>query len=103
MLYDDAILKSIPLVFVTDEKKEVQQTVQSMVKKGNTDIGLTLKEAVNMLSQETQEQNIIVLFSDGETDLKAIKTGRTMQNSYVDEALLIKKLNKTVQKLLQLV
>ena len=58
MLYDDAILKSIPLFFVTDEKKEVQQTVQSMVKKGNTDIGLTLKEAVNMLSQGTQEQNI---------------------------------------------
>lgn len=40
------------------KKKEVQQTVQSMVKKGNTDIGLTLREAVNMLSQETQEQNI---------------------------------------------
>lgn len=87
VLYDDTILKSMPLVSANDTAavREIQQTVQSMVRRGNTDIGLALKEATGLLPQGEQEQNAIVLFSDGETDLNTAKTGRTLQNSYEDE------------------
>ncbi len=87
VLYDDTILQSVPLYSVNDKTavENIQRKVQSMIRKGNTDIGLALKEAVNLLPEEEQQQNVIILFSDGETDLKASKTGRTMQQSYDDE------------------
>ncbi len=96
VLYDDTILESVPLASVKDAGavKNIQQKVQSMVRKGNTDIGLALNEAVDLLPQGEQEQNIIILFSDGQTDLNATKTGRTLQNSYDDENAAYEKANK---------
>ena len=97
VLYDDTILQSIPLASVTDKNtvENIQQKVQNMIRKGNTDIGLALKEAVNLLPEGEQQQNVIILFSDGETDLKASKTGRTLQQSYDDEAYAYTKANQT--------
>ncbi len=97
VLYDDTILQSIPLDSVTDKNmvENIQQKVQSMIRKGNTDIGLALKEAVNLLPEGKQQQNIIILFSDGETDLKGTKTTRTLQQSYDDEAYAYTKANQT--------
>lgn len=97
VLYDDTILESIPLGSVSDKTavKNIQQKVQSMIRKGNTDIGLALKETVNLLPEGEQQQNVIILFSDGETDLKASKTGRTMQQSYADESYACIKANQT--------
>lgn len=97
VLYDDTILESIPLNSVSDKTavENIQQKVQSMTRKGNTDIGLALKEAVNLLPEGEKQQNNILLFSDGETDLKASKTGRTIQHSYNDEAYAYTKANQT--------
>ena len=53
VLYDDTILQSVPLYSVNDKTaiENIQQKVQSMIRKGNTDIGLALKEAVNLLPE----------------------------------------------------
>ena len=97
VLYDDTILQSVPLGSTSDKTavENIQQKVQSMIRKGNTDIGLALKEAVNLLPEGEQQQNVIILFSDGETDLKASKTGRTMQQSYDDESYACTKAKQT--------
>ena len=78
VLYDDTILQSVPLGSVSDKTtvENIQQKVQSMIRKGNTDIGLALKEAVDLLPEGEQQQNVIILFSDGETDLKPNKNNQ---------------------------
>ncbi len=66
-----------------------------MVRKGNTDIGLAINEAVNLMPQDQQQQNTIILFSDGETDLNGTKTTRTLQDSYNSENIAYKKASQT--------
>lgn len=83
--YNDSILVKQSLVPLTDEKEidEMKDLIQSLPYKGETDIGLALKTAYQML-EEKEGIKHIVLLSDGEIDLLATKGGRTKNISDED-------------------
>lgn len=93
--YNDSILKSYPLTDISDENKknEIKNEIDKSMRKGSTDIGLALNYAVNMLAENKKknENNVIILFSDGETDLTYTRTERTLNDSINDENSAYKK------------
>lgn len=95
VFYNDSILKSYPLTDISDENKknEIKTEIDKSIRKGSTDIGLALNHAVSMLAENKKdnENNVIVLFSDGETDLTYTRTGRTLNDSINDENSAYKK------------
>lgn len=95
VFYNDSILKNYPITNISDENKknEIKKEIDDIIRKGSTDIGLALSHAVNMFpkNKENNENNIIVLFSDGETDLTYTKTERTLNDSINDENSAYKK------------
>lgn len=93
VFYNDSILQQYPLVSVSNKEKieEIKNLVNNSTRKGSTDIGLALKQAVDMFGQEENQTCAIVLFSDGETDLSVTRTGRTMTDSKNDEKYALNK------------
>lgn len=85
--YNDEIVASSSLVSVKEqaERERLKQLVDVTPYRGNTDIGLGLWQAHEILSEvnETRDQ-VIVLISDGETDLNGSTTGRTLEQSNQD-------------------
>lgn len=83
--YNDTVLASYPLTSTRSEEqcRELKELISVTENKGETDIGLGLKEAYEML-KSAEGPKVIVLLSDGETDLKNSHTGRTKEDSDKD-------------------
>lgn len=88
--YNDTIAYSYNLTNVKDSKnrKVLKGCMENVSFRGETDIGLGLKQAVTMLQNRPKKTNvpIICLLSDGETDLTNSSTGRTEEQSEQDVA-----------------
>lgn len=84
--YNDRILSSAsPVPVQTAEQRErLKQLIGGAGYSGNTDIGLGLRYAEELIGQEKQRRKAIVLISDGESDLEGSETGRSLQNSEMD-------------------
>lgn len=86
--YNDTIAAAIAPVSMSDQqsREAMKASIDSTVYSGNTDIGLGLAEAYNLLPKAEGTNSIIVLVSDGETDLAGSVTGRTEATSDQDVA-----------------
>lgn len=91
--YNDRLLSTTsPLPVVTNEERQIlKQLIDAPEYSGNTDIGLGLRYAYDLISQETDRKKAIVLISDGESDLKGSITGRVLENSILDEEYVAQK------------
>lgn len=84
--YNDRILSSaspVPVETVI-QRDRLKQLIDGVGYSGNTDIGLGLRYAEELIGQEKERKKAIILISDGESDLKGSETGRSLQNSEVD-------------------
>ncbi len=92
--FNDTIIYNSGLIslYSKENRNNLKQSIDDIGIKGSTDIGLAIKEAVLLLenSQNSKSDKIIVLLSDGETDLDTSKF-RTYEESYEDEKLAIEK------------
>lgn len=68
-----------------EERNGLKQNIDAIEYKSETDIGLGLKQAVEMLAGK-QESNhgMVILLSDGKTDLEHSTSGRTLEQSETD-------------------
>jgi Mg-chelatase subunit ChlD len=84
--YNDHIMSSAAPVSVRtqEERYSLKNLMDSAGYSGNTDIGLGLNYAYGLTGQENGRKCIIVLISDGETDLKGSRAGRTKETSDQD-------------------
>ncbi|MFR3729018.1 vWA domain-containing protein [Lacrimispora sp.] len=84
--YNDRIVSSAAPVSVKtqEERDSLKGQIDSAGYSGNTDIGLGLSYAFGLSGQDSGRKRMIVLISDGETDLKGSTTGRNMDNSNSD-------------------
>lgn len=86
--YNDTIAYSYDLTEINSEKnsKKIKDYIGKVEFKGETDIGLGLNKAVNLMVDkfDKKKQPIICLLSDGETDLGNSNTGRTETDSEKD-------------------
>ncbi len=84
--YNDHIMSSAAPVSVRtqEERDSLKNLMDSAGYSGNTDIGLGLNYAYGLTGQENGRKCIIVLISDGETDLKGSRAGRTKETSDQD-------------------
>ncbi len=94
--FNDTIVSKVELTSLNsaENRNYLKNTVNQMPINGNTDIGLALKEATLMLEDSKANEKIIVLLSDGETDLNYSKI-RTMEQSKSDEDFAI---NTAIEK-----
>lgn len=85
--YNDRLLSTTsPLSVATnEERKELKKLIDAAYYSGNTDTGLGLRYAHELITEETERKKVIVLISDGESDLKGSATGRVLENSLQDE------------------
>ncbi len=94
--YNDQILSSLSPISVKTQKQrnKLKTLIEGKTYSGNTDIGLGLSCAYDIIEQETERKRVIVLISDGETDLKGSSTGRNMQISNQDRVDTVKNCEK---------
>ncbi len=83
--YNDTILTGLsPVPVETREQRgRLQETVKSSGYSGETDVGLGMAEAYRLL-EDCAGKKMLVLISDGKTDLERSKTGRTPEESQKD-------------------
>lgn len=93
--YNDRIMTSQSPVSVPsrEQYEKLKESIDSSSNGGETDIGLGLSEACRIL-EGYQGKRMIVLISDGETDLINSDTGRTKEDSDKD-------IRETVQKCIE--
>lgn len=91
LAYNDTILarRSPAAVDQEEQRRLLKQTIAEAENRGETDIGLGLKEACQLLEGCTGKK-MVVLLSDGETDLARSHTGRTEEDSEQDIEEVIK-------------
>lgn len=84
--YNHTILSSErPKEIDTKAKRDnLRRHITQITRSGSTDIGLALKHAFSLLDTKGKTKSIIILISDGETDLTYADTGRTKDNSDKD-------------------
>ena len=84
--YNDQILSSTSPVPVdtVEDRTALKDLVDEKEYSGNTDIGLGLRYAYDLLNQENGRKKILVLISDGESDLAGSVTGRDLEISNED-------------------
>lgn len=92
LAYNDTILtRRMPTAVDLEEQRLLlKQTIAETENRGETDIGLGLKEACQLLDGCVGKK-MVVLISDGETDLARSHTGRTEQDSEQDIEEVIKR------------
>lgn len=80
--YNDGIVSSSSPVSISDmnERQNLKNAIDGIGYSGDTDIGLGLTYAHNVMPDDKENKRVIVLISDGETDLKG-KNGRTIELS----------------------
>lgn len=84
--YNDEIAAASSPVTVAEqsEREQLKQLIDATPYTGNTDIGLGLLHAYELMPEEEGRDRVIVLVSDGESDLKGSTTGRTLEQSNQD-------------------
>lgn len=84
--YNDRLLSSSPLspVHTDEERQELKEAIDKDGYSGNTDIGLGLRHAYELIGQEESRDKAVVLITDGETDLTGSTTGRQMEDAEQD-------------------
>lgn len=89
--YNDKIVSASAPVSMAEQgnRENLKSLINSTIYSGNTDIGLGLAQAYQSLQVESGKKSIIVLISDGETDLQGSNTGRTEAVSDEDVAAVI--------------
>lgn len=85
LAYNDTIVaRKAPVeVDLEEQRRLLKQTMAETENRGETDIGLGLKEAYQLMDG-CSGKKMVVLISDGETDLARSDTGRTEQDSERD-------------------
>ncbi len=80
--YNDRIQASLELVSIEnqEDREILKQSMDSIVYSRDTDMGLGLSYAYHQMPDEAGRKRVIVLISDGETDLKG-RDGRTTEQS----------------------
>ncbi len=83
--YNDTILTRMSPVSVqqVNRRELFKESVEGVENRGETDIGLGLREAYHLMDGCTGKK-MVVLISDGETDLERSDTGRTEKDSERD-------------------
>ncbi len=84
--YNDRLLSTSPLspVCTGEERQELKELIDKDDYSGNTDIGLGLRYAYEVIGQEEGREKVVVLITDGETDLTGATTGRQMEDAEQD-------------------
>ncbi len=84
--YNDRILSSTsPLAIRTSEERAViKELIDKETYSGNTDIGLGLSYGCELINNTEKRKRVIVLMSDGESDLHGSNTGRKWEDSQRD-------------------
>lgn len=84
--YNDKIVSSTSPVSVStqSERENLKAALNSIVYSGNTDMGLGLSYAHGLTVREENRDRIMVLISDGESDLPNNGEGRTLEQSNAD-------------------
>lgn len=84
--YNDKIVSSSAPVSITDvaEREKLKGLIDTSLYSGNTDIGLGVSYAHSLMGAEADRNRILVLISDGETDLGGQTTGRTIEQSNLE-------------------
>lgn len=84
--YNDRILTSTsPTAIQTaEERSSLKALIDQEGYSGNTDIGLGLYYGIELLGDGAGRKQVVVLISDGESDLAGSDTGRTTENSRTD-------------------
>ncbi len=92
--FNDTIVSSTELTSLEtlENRVKLKTIVNNMTIKGSTDIGLALKEATRLLDNSNASEKVIVLISDGETDVRLSKV-RTLEQSKIDEKFAIDESN----------
>lgn len=85
LAYNDTIVAQRAPVAVDQEEQRLtlKQTIADAGNRGETDIGLGLREAYHLMDG-CSGKKMVVLISDGETDLAQSDTGRTEEDSEQD-------------------
>lgn len=83
--YNDGIVSSSAPVTIsnTEERQALKNSINSISYSRDTDIGLGLTYAYDLMPDDGEQKQIIVLISDGETDLNG-QNGRTIEQSNQD-------------------
>lgn len=86
--YNDQILSSTSPVSINtyEDRNVLKNLVDEKNYSGNTDIGLGLRYACEQFNQENGRRKILVLISDGESDLDGSVTRRSLEISEDDLA-----------------
>lgn len=84
--YNDRILSSTAPVGVSafEDREALKKLIDGGGYFGNTDIGLGLRHAYELFDKDNGEKKILVLISDGESDLTGSETGRDIEISIAD-------------------
>ena len=84
--YNDRILTSTSpfAIQTTEERTAFKRLLDQDGYSGNTDIGLGLSYGLKLLEEKSERKQVIVLISDGESDLAGSTTGRTTEDSVAD-------------------
>ncbi|MDE7283335.1 MAG: VWA domain-containing protein, partial [Lachnospiraceae bacterium] len=85
LAYNDTIVaQKAPVEIDQEEQRQaLKQTIADAENQGETDIGLGLKEAYRLMDG-CSGKKMVVLISDGETDLARSNTGRSEEDSEQD-------------------
>ena len=80
--YNDSIQASLELASIEnqEDREILKQSMDSIVYSRDTDMGLGLSYAYHQMPDESGRKRVIVLISDGETDLEG-RDGRTTEQS----------------------
>lgn len=99
--YNDRILTSTsPLTIQTaEERAALKRLIDKERYSGNTDIGLGLSYGFELLGDKSGRKQVIVLISDGESDLKGSNTGRTTEVSRADMETVARRCAETGTKI----
>ncbi len=96
--YNDNILNTYPLTPISEatNREVIKAEIDKIVRFGSTDIGMAINYGMDMFINDPRENSkpIIILFSDGETDLTYTKTGRTYNDSLEEENAAFEKSKK---------
>lgn len=85
LAYNDTVVaQKVPVEVDQEEQRQaLKQRIANAENRGETDIGLGLKEAYRLMDG-CSGKKMVVLISDGETDLARSDTGRTEEDSEQD-------------------
>lgn len=95
--YNDTIAYNFDLTKLAgqQERQNLKNMVDNIEYCGETDIGLGIKQAVEMLGVKEKNRNkLVMLLSDGKTDLEQSTTGRTLEQSEQDLSLAVEAAKK---------